>query len=141
MRTSEAAAAARVNIQTLRYYERRGLLPEPPRLGAGHRRYDSTAVRRVRFIKRAQELGFSLDEIRQLLALRTGRRDLQSVRTIASAKISDIDRRMRRLAAMRSALAGLVSTCASTGDRRACPIIDALEDDEGVSEECRCEAT
>ena len=70
MQTGEVAARAGVNIQTLRYYERRGLLGRPPRTASGYRRYSEDAVRIVRFVKRAQELGFTLDEAEQLLRLR-----------------------------------------------------------------------
>jgi MerR family transcriptional regulator, copper efflux regulator len=80
-----------VNVQTLRYYERRGLLPEPARRGAGYRNYDEAAVRSVRFIKRAQDVGFSLEEVRELLELRDRRRSPAAVRQIAVAKLRDID--------------------------------------------------
>ena len=129
MRISEAAAAAGVNVQTLRYYERRRLLPEPARRGAGYRNYDAAAVRRVRFIKRAQDVGFSLEEIRELLELRDRRRSPAAVRQIAVAKLRDIDGRMRRLAAMWEALSGLVEACGSTDAPYECPIIEALDDE------------
>jgi Hg(II)-responsive transcriptional regulator len=129
MRTSEVAAAADVNVQTLRYYERRGLLPEPARRGARYRDYDDGAIRRVRFIKRAQELGFSLDEIRELLELRERRGSAADVRQVAVVKIADIDGRMRRLAAMRGALTTLVDACECKSAPRECPIIEALDDE------------
>jgi MerR family mercuric resistance operon transcriptional regulator len=129
MRTGEVAARAGVNIQTLRYYERRGLLGRAPRTAAGYRRYPGDAVRVVRFIKRAQELGFSLDEVGELLRLRcvSGARR-RSARGLAVAKIGDIETKIRQLEAMRTALAHLVSAC---GDDRAaeCPILEALEED------------
>ena len=130
MRTRERAAAADVNVQTLRYYERRGLLPGPARRGKRYRNYDAGAPRRVRFIKRAQELGFSLDEMRDLRELRERRGSAASVRPVAATKIRDIEARMRRLAAMRGALSTLVHACECSGKPRHCPIIEAL-DDEG----------
>jgi Cu(I)-responsive transcriptional regulator len=123
---SEAAREAGVNAQTFRYYERRGLLPRPPRRGSGYRDYHAGAVQVVRFIKRAQELGFTLDEIEQLIRLRGVRRsERHKVRAIAEDKIADIDRKIAQLASMRDALATLVHAC-HTGDTPACPIIEAL---------------
>jgi Hg(II)-responsive transcriptional regulator len=130
MWTSQTAKAAGVNAQTLRYYERRGLLPRPPRRGSGYREYPVDAVRIVRFIKRAQDLGFSLDEIEQLVRLRgTQRGDRQRVRTIAERKIEDIDRKIARLHSMRGALRTLVESCQHGGAAN-CPIIEALDDDD-----------
>src|SRR5580692_7939186 len=103
---SQTARAAGVNAQTLRYYERRGLLPKPPRRGSGYREYPDDAVRIVRFIKRAQELGFSLDEIEELVRLRGVRRgERQKVRAIAERKIAQVDQKIAQLNAMREALA------------------------------------
>ena len=93
---SQTAREAGVNAQTLSYYERRGLLPRPPRRGSGYREYPADAVRIVRFIKKAQELGFSLDEIEELVRLRGVRRgERHRVRAIAERKIEDIDREDR----------------------------------------------
>ena len=131
MRTSEAAAAAEVNVQTLRYYERRGLLLEPARRGAGYRDYDVDTVRRVRFIKRAQDLGFSLGEVRELLELRDRRRSSAAVRQVAATKIRDIDERLRRLGLMREALSGLIDACRCGAASHLCPIIEALDDQTG----------
>ena len=118
------AAQARVNPQTLRYYERRGLLPEPERSAAGYRAYGSEAVRIVRFIKRAQDLGFSLDDVETLLHLAEGGPDsCDGARALASDKIDDLERRIADLQAMRAALARLVETCEQPRDRRECPIL------------------
>src|SRR5712692_10189560 len=96
--TGEVAARAGVNIQTLRYYERRGLLKEPPRRCSGFRKYPEEAVRIVRFIKHAQELGFTLREIDELLRLREDRdRTCAQVRRAAEAKMADIDSKLNRL--------------------------------------------
>jgi len=128
MQISAAAQEAGVNVQTLRYYERRGLLPRPARRASGYRDYRVDTIRVVRFIKRAQELGFSLDEIEQLIRLRgvtAGER--HRVRAIAERKITEIDRKLAQLRAMRRALASLVEACRHAG-APACPIIEALND-------------
>jgi len=125
---TQAAKEAGVNAQTLRYYERRGLLARPPRRGSGYRDYPADAVRIVRFIKKAQELGFSLDEIEQLVRLRGVRRgERQRVRAIAERKIQDIDQKIAHLQSMRGALTQLVDSC-HHGVAADCPIIDALND-------------
>jgi Hg(II)-responsive transcriptional regulator len=129
MQTGEVAARAGVNIQTLRYYERRGLLGRPPRTASGYRRYSEDAVRIVRFVKRAQELGFTLDEAEQLLRLRRVSSARQSsVRALATAKVADIESKMRQLAAMRAALQQMLSACCGDGALE-CPILEALERD------------
>jgi Cu(I)-responsive transcriptional regulator len=125
---SQTARAAGVNAQTLRYYERRGLLPKPPRRGSGYREYPADAVRIVRFIKRAQELGFSLDEVEELVRLRGVRRgERQKVRAIAERKIADIEQKIAHLQSMREALDRLVVSC-HHGAAADCPIIEALND-------------
>jgi Cu(I)-responsive transcriptional regulator len=125
---SQTAKQAGVNTQTLRYYERRGLLPKPPRRGSGYREYPADAVRVVRFIKRAQELGFSLDEVEELVRLRGIKRgERQKVRAIAERKIGDIDQKIAHLQAMREALERLVVSC-HDGAAADCPIIEALND-------------
>ncbi len=127
IRTGEVAAKAGVNIQTLRYYERRGLLKEPPRRPSGFRKYPEEAIRIVRFIKHAQELGFTLREIDELLQLREDRdRTCAQVRRAAEAKIADIDSKLSRLTAVRRALDVLVQSCRNKRARR-CPLIEALD--------------
>lgn len=128
LRTGEVAKAAGVNIQTLRYYEREGLLAAPKRSAAGYRQYDEDAVRIVSFIKRAQELGFTLREAKELLKLRrAGGKRADAVRRAAEVKLLDIDEKLRDLSAMRTALAGLVDTCACQSGAVYCPILEALE--------------
>ena len=125
---SQTAKQAGVNAQTLRYYERRGLLPRPPRRGSGYREYPDDAVRIVRFIKKAQELGFSLDEIEELVRLRGVRRgERHRVRAIAERKVADIDQKIAHLQSMREALTQLVDSC-HHGGAAGCPIIEALDD-------------
>jgi Cu(I)-responsive transcriptional regulator len=128
---TQTAREAGVNTQTLRYYERRGLLPKPPRRGSGYREYPADAVRIVRFIKRAQELGFSLDEIEELVRLRGVRRgERHRVRVIAERKMDDIDRKIAQLQSMRAALDQLVGSCQHGGPAE-CPIIEALNSPDG----------
>ncbi len=126
------AKRAWVNIQTLRYYERRGLLPAPERTASNYRIYAGDTVRRVRFIKRAQELGFTLTEIKELLSLRASPRSgCEEVRERSKAKITDIDEKIRTLEAMRNALSRLVRACSGRGPVTECPILDSLDSEEG----------
>src|SRR5713226_7658982 len=99
------AKEAGVNLETVRYYERRGLLPKPPRSAAGYRLFPSDAARRLRFIRRAQELGFSLKEIRELLWLRVSRTTRsRDIRARAEAKIADIEAKICSLESMKKIL-------------------------------------
>jgi len=123
---SRTAEAAGVNAQTLRYYERRGLIGRPRRGQSGYREYSADAVDVVRFIKRAQDLGFTLDEIEELIALRGVRRgERHRVRAIAERKMAEIDRKIAQLRSMRRALASLVDAC-HHGGHAECPIVEAL---------------
>lgn len=127
------AAEAGVNVQTLRYYERRGLLREPERLASGYRSYPPEAVRTVRFVKRAQRLGFSLEEVESLLQLAAGGpRSCASVQQLAAEKITDLEQRIEALEAMRSSLSQLVATCDRPRARRECPLLEAIADAEHV---------
>ena len=127
MRIGAAAEQAGVNIQTLRYYERRGLLPRPPRRRSGYREFPDDAVRRVRFIKRAQDLGFSLDEVEELLQLRSDkRRDRARIRAVATKRVQQIERKVAELTAMKRALSHLLHCC-EEGSTLECPIIEALD--------------
>jgi Hg(II)-responsive transcriptional regulator len=128
MRTGEVAARAGVNVQTLRYYERRGLLPEPDRRESGYRVYGAEAVRTVRFIKRAQGLGFDLRDAEVLLALAAGGPDnCDAARELAEAKIAELDRRLADLERMRESLGRLAATCARPRSERDCPLLDSIE--------------
>jgi Cu(I)-responsive transcriptional regulator len=129
IRIGEVARRADVNVQTLRYYERRGLLPSPRRRPSGYREYSPETVRLVRFIKRAQQLGFSLQDAAELIALREHpARNRAAVRAVAMRKVADIADRIRRLAAMQKALEQLVKAC-ECGSPSECPIIEALDDE------------
>jgi Hg(II)-responsive transcriptional regulator len=130
MRTSQVATEAGVNIQTLRYYERRGLLPEPERSDSGYRSYDTQTVRTVRFIKSAQQLGFSLEEIDSLLALAAGGpRNCDAAKALATDKIGDLEAKIARLSVMRDSLRQLVATCDRSPSKRDCPLLETIEDD------------
>lgn len=129
MLIGQIAAKAGVNIQTLRYYERRGLLPRVRRSASGYRKYEDGTVPLVRFIKKAQELGFSLREIGELIALREARsRSQLKVRRLAEQKIEEIDRRLSELTAIRNDLVGLVEKCKAVGTKEDCVIITAMDD-------------
>ena len=129
---SQLADAANVNIETLRYYERRGLIPAPPRSEANYRRYPHTAVDRVRFVKQAQDLGFSLEEIKELLSLRSTRGARSGeVRKRAQKKIDEVSDRIRSLERIRGALEHLVSRCSGEGPIEECTILHAFEHGKG----------
>jgi MerR family copper efflux transcriptional regulator len=124
----QVADAVGVNIQTLRYYERVGLMPAPKRSRAGYRLYTEDTVRMVSFVKRAQELGFTLREVKELLKFRTaGLQKRDGVRAAAEAKVADIDARIQDLTAIRAALSSLLRTCACQSTKPECPILEALE--------------
>ena len=134
MRTMQVAQRAGVNAQTLRYYERRGLLPNPPRTASGYRTYEPGAVRIVRFIKRAQELGFSLAEIEMLLHLADGGPEsCDAARQLAHHKVAEMDTKIATLNAMRASLTQLIATCARPRSERQCPLLDSLEPDHDMS--------
>jgi len=124
---SRLAQLGGVNLETVRYYERRGLLPKPPRTQAGYRQFPADTAGRLRFIKRAQELGFSLEEVSELLALRMEpEQNRADVRVRAEAKIANIEGKMKTLAAMKSTLRSLVEQCEQCGAAE-CPILASLE--------------
>lgn len=127
LRTAQVADLAGVNVETLRFYERKGIIPEPPRRASGYREYPSETVERVRFVKRAQELGFSLGEVQDLLGLRAtaGAKSAQ-VRLVAEAKLEEIEHKMRDLAAMKQSLTDLLCTCDGRKPVASCPIIASL---------------
>ena len=131
LKIGQLAQRAAVNLQTIRNYERKVLLPEPPRLRSGYRRNTSSMVRCVRFMKRAQEIGFSLAEIRELLSLRAdGRRERNEVRAIAQAKLADIEDKMRTLKAMKTVLHRLTERCSGCGPTSECPILESIYSEE-----------
>ncbi len=125
-----AAEAAGVNVQTLHYYERRGLLRPRARNGAGYREYGEVEVRRVRGIKRAQSLGFTLGEIRELIAVAESRRSARSLAAVAQHKLDEIDRKIGALELVRATLKDTIEACACGGDLRRCDVIAGLGDAE-----------
>lgn len=118
-----------VPIDTVRHYERIGLLRPATRLASGYRRYGDDQLKRLRFIRRAKSLGFTLDEIHGLLGLSAGR-NVQSIRKAASARLADIERRIEELTRIRESLRQLVAACPGHGRAEACPILNALQQDE-----------
>ncbi len=131
---SKVASAADVNVQTIRYYERRGLFPTPRRTPAGYRQYTDDAVARLRFIKHAQELGFSLQEIQELLALRVRHGaacDVAERKT--RQKIAVVQQRIRHLQRMKRTLERLAAACAVRRPTAECPILEVLEDHADAS--------
>lgn len=125
----QLAKAAGVGVETVRFYERKGLLDAPARKDSGYRQYDDDAVERLRFIRRAQEVGFTLEEIQDLLGLRNdpdARR--ADVRERAAGKIADINAKVRNLLAMRESLVSLLESCEGDGPASGCPIITAFGD-------------
>lgn len=122
------AEAAGVNVETIRYYQRRGLVEEPDKPLGGHRRYSALAVKRVVFIKRAQQLGFTLEEVKALLRLEDGQ-SCGETRTLAEHKLAVIEKRLADLNRMRRLLKSLVSECSAGKRPRSCPIIATLSAD------------
>ena len=122
------AKQAGVKIDTIRYYERRGLLPKPPRTNSGYRTFTPASVDRLRFIKQAQALGFTLREVNELLALRlTPGMTCADVRKRAEAKMAEIEQKIKSLYVMKRALRQLVSTCAADGPASECSFLANLD--------------
>ena len=119
------ARRAGVGIDTVRYYERSGLLKPKTRLASGYRRYSDLEVARLRFIRRAQTLGFSLKEVRELLTL-SAARDVARVKRSAQAKLADVERRIAELERVRAGLSILIAACPGHGRAADCPILQAL---------------
>ena len=121
------AHRAGVGIDTIRYYEREGLLPEPRRRASGYRDYGPDVVERLRFIRRAKDLGFTLEEIRELLALSTDReRGVKTVKQRAEARLGEVEQRIRELQRMKRGLRQLIDACPGHGPLEHCPILRAL---------------
>ena len=119
------ASAAAVNVETIRYYQRRGLIPQPKRPPGGIRRYTIADTERLRFIKRAQLMGFSLEEIKGLLRLRT-HPSCSATRELAVRKVEIIDAHIRELRQLRKELVGLVAACDTNAEDSQCPVIERL---------------
>jgi MerR family mercuric resistance operon transcriptional regulator len=123
----ELARQANVNIETIRYYERRGLISEPPRNKSGHRQYSHEAVKRTDFIKKCQTLGFSLKEIEEILALRImPKTTCADMKSRVTEKLISVDQKINELARIRDALSRLQNKCSGDGPIGNCPIIEEL---------------
>lgn len=124
----QVAKHAGVGVETLRFYEREGLIEEPPRRDSGYRQYNEDVVKRIQFIKRAQESGFSLKEIAEVLRLRvTPDTSCEEVKRRAEAKIADVERKLEDLLRIKRALVQVAQSCTGQGPITACPILDFLE--------------
>ncbi len=130
MQIGQLAKRAGVPIDTVRYYERNGILPPPERQSSGYRRYGDDDVSRLRFVRRAKGLGFTLVEIRELLAL-SGRRDddMAGLKATASEKLADVEQKLEELTRIRDGLRALVASCPGHGALERCPILAALAEE------------
>ncbi len=126
---SKAAQQAGVGVETIRFYERKGLIEQPLKpLGGGYRTYTNETVQRIRFIRQAQELGFSLTEIEELLDMRTTPgTDCGDIHQRAAAKLADVDRKVEALTRIREALKEVIAACPGQGGLEGCSIIGAME--------------
>jgi MerR family mercuric resistance operon transcriptional regulator len=128
MTIGEVAGRAGVGVETVRFYERQGLLAAPARLASGYRQYGEDVVTRLRFIRRAKELGFTLKEVAELLALRLDAdTTCAAVKRRAEAKLADVEAKLRDLRRIRKALIGLNASCSGRGPVGDCPILQALD--------------
>lgn len=128
---SQVAKQAGINVQAVRYYERQKLLAPTSRTEAGYRIFSSESVRRIRFIKRAQELGFSLKEIKDLLSLRIDTHTTQAdIRKRARAKIADVEQKIIHLQAIHASLLRLTEDCSGCGSLKECPILESVDGKE-----------
>jgi MerR family mercuric resistance operon transcriptional regulator len=124
----QLAKKTEVNVETVRFYERRGLMPKPLRRESGYRQYSDTDIARLRFIRRAKELGFSLKEILELLSLRVDPdTTCGDIRRRAEVKIADMEEKIKALQRMKKALTKLASTCRGRGPTSECPILEMLD--------------
>lgn len=130
----QVARRSGVGIDTVRFYEREGLLTKPARARSGYRQFDEKVIARLQFIQRAKELGFTLNEIKELLSLRVDpATSCEDVKARAETKIADIEDKIRTLQRMKQALVRLTHECSENGSGSECPILDALEGRSGSS--------
>lgn len=129
--SGKLARRASVNLETIRFYEREELLPSPPRTAAGYRLFPAEAVQRVRFIQRAQTLGFTLKEVRELLALSSSRgTSCATVQERARRKIVEVEGKIAALNAIKNVLMELSQTCTGRGPVTQCPILECLSSEK-----------
>ncbi len=127
----QVAKRSGIGIETVRFYERKGLVEEPPRTDSGYRQYPEDVVARIRFIRRSKELGFKLKEISELLSLRIDPdTTCADVRKQTELKIADVEEKIRALQKIKTALKRLAASCVGTGPTSECPILDALDREE-----------
>ena len=126
----ELAGLTGVSIETIRYYERIRLMPRPPRTGGGRRVFGASSLNTLNFIRRCRELGFGLDDVRALLALRSAPSCCTDVKSIASRHLETVRAKLRDLAEMEASLAGLVARCSAEASSE-CPVLDALDNRVG----------
>ncbi len=127
----QVAKRSGIGIETLRFYERKGLVEEPPRTESGYRQYPEDVVARIRFIRRAKELGFKLSEISELLSLRVDpNTTCADVRKQTEFKIADVEEKIRVLQTIKTALEKLAVSCTGSGPTSECPILEALNSQE-----------
>ena len=129
MTIGRLAKEAGVNIDTIRYYERNGLIPEPVRRPSGYREYETGDVRRLRFIGRAKQLGFTLAEIAELMSL-SADRDVGGVKRRAEQRLDQVEHKIKELQRVRKGLKALIDACPGHGDLESCPIVAALSGEE-----------
>src|SRR5258708_3860702 len=131
----QVARRAGVGVETVRFYEREGLLEEPPRRASGYRQYSEQVVKRLHFIKRAQKLGFSLKEITELLMLRVNAQtSCEEVKQHTEVKIAEIEQKLVELQRMRQALLQVAALCTGQGPASVCPMLDALDQQETLDQ-------
>jgi MerR family copper efflux transcriptional regulator len=131
MKIGELASLSGLSVDTIRFYEKQGLIPPPRRTDANYRVYDADTPRRLIFIRKARDLGFTLQEIGQLLALsEDGQAGAIDVKERSQAKLAELDRKISEMKAMRRSLEKLVASCSGHGPSHDCPILAALTDDE-----------
>lgn len=124
----QVAEKTGLGIETIRFYERKGLVDEPPRKESGYRQYDTETVDRLLFIQQAKELGFSLKEIGELLSIKSGNGKLcKDVKQLTEEKLDNIESKIKMLQRMRKSLKRLVDKCPGEGPLSDCPILDALD--------------
>ncbi len=127
----KVAGLTQVGVETIRFYERQGLIDQPPRKPSGYRQYPPDTVERVRFVKRAKQLGFTLKEIKELLSLRIdSSTQCEDIRQRSMTKIDDIETRIAALEQMKAALVRLTAACDGQGSVSECPILDFLDLDD-----------
>lgn len=137
-KTGEVASRAKVNKETVRYYEKRGLIPEPDRRRSGYRIFTQRHIDQIKFIKRAQQLGFTLSEIKELLELRMDEDTTCSeIRDEAQKKYRDVIQKIEDLQRIEATLVDLIDSCADDGPKGKCPILDALEGESETGRELR----